>query len=384
LIYDLWACFPVNFLIQYFIPFILILSVLVFVHEWGHFWVARRNGVRVTDFSIGFGPELFGWTDSKKTRWKMCIIPLGGYVKMLGDADATSVRSNDTSISQLTAEEKNQTLHSKTPLQRIAVAAAGPAANYIFAFVLLLLLILFKGLPFYPAKIGHVDPKMAAAQHGIQEGDVIQRVNGTPVDDFDSLRHSIQENVGKTIRLTIGRGAEVIEKDVQLFETDPTTQEVKPITRLGLGPWAPEYRLVSFFTAVKASVAVCWNMSVSSLQGIWAMITRQKGAGELGGILSIGDMAGQSTKGGTASLVWFMAILSINLGLINLLPIPVLDGGHIVLCSIEAVRGKPVPPKMQEYIFLAGFLVVASIMLFATWSDLMRYKIFETIQGWFF
>ncbi len=373
-----------NLLIQYFIPFILILSVLVFVHEWGHFWVARRNGVRVTDFSIGFGPELFGWTDSKKTRWKLSLIPLGGYVKMLGDADPTSARADGETMNQLTDAEKNQTLHSKTPLQRIAVAAAGPAANYIFAFVLLVFLILIKGTPFYSNKIGHVDPSMPAAKHGIQENDVIQKVNGIPVDDFDALRKFIQENIGKTMRLTIGRGAETFEKDIPLFEVDPTTHETKPLSRLGLGPSTAEYKPQGLLTAVQASAAICWNMSVSSLQGIWAMITREKGAGELGGILSIGDMAGQSTKGGLASLVFFMAVLSINLGFINLLPIPVLDGGHILLCTVEGIRGKPVPQKVQEYIFLAGFLIVASIMLFATWSDLMRYKIFESIRGWFF
>lgn len=372
-----------GFLINYFLPFVLILSVLVFVHEWGHFWVARRNGVRVTDFSIGFGPELFGWTDAHKTRWKLSVIPLGGYVKMLGDADPSSARADDKTMTSLTDEEKNETLHSKTPLQRIAVASAGPAANYLFAFVLLVVLIGFKGLPYFSTTVGHVDPTMQAAKFGIQQGDVIQKINGAPVEEFEALREFIQQNVGKTLRLTILRGGQVFEKDVPLFETDPNTHETKPIARLGLGPAAPLYRHEGIFAAIKSSAAICWNMSVSSLQGIWAMITRQKGAGELGGILSIGDMAGQSTQGGLASMVFFMAVLSINLGFINLLPIPVLDGGHILLSSIELVRRKPVPAKVQEYIFLTGFIIVGAIMFFATWSDLKRYKIFETVLHWF-
>ncbi|MCX7338723.1 MAG: RIP metalloprotease RseP [Alphaproteobacteria bacterium] len=371
-----------DWIIHNFFPFIITLTILVFVHELGHFLVARRNDVRVTVFSIGFGPSLFGWNDSKGTRWQFCLIPLGGYVKMFGDADPSSGLA-DSAIQKLTEKEKKLTLHSKTPLQRIAVAVAGPLANFIFAFVILTGLITVKGVPFLAPTIGFIESGMLADKSGLKTDDKIITLNHQKVDSFEHLRSLIRDNIGNEIALEIDRHGEVIQKTIALYEKNSTTGEITPLKKLGIGPNPPEYCPATVFSAATHSVYIIWDLCVGTLKGLGAMITGQQGAGDLGGILSIGDMAAQSTKGGVALILSFMAMLSVNLGLINLLPIPVLDGGHIFLCSIEALRGKPLSLKMQERIFLVGFLFIASTMLYATWNDLVRYKVFHYIKNWF-
>ena len=369
-------------IIGYLIPFIVILTILVFVHEMGHFLVARRNGVKVAVFSIGFGPEIFGWTDKHETRWRFSLTPLGGYVKMLGDADVSSGRA-DASVDTLSEKEKQQTLHSKTPWQRVAVAVAGPAANYVFAIIVFSFLFIFKGVPTLPATVGKAEPGMIACEAGILAGDKIAKINGADVKDFDQLRHLIRENVGKDITVIINRQDEALTKNLSLYQLDPATGEKTPVAKLGIAPGEPSYEPQNPLSAVIHAFSFTWNLSVDTLKALGSLVMGQKGSGELGGILSIGDMAAQSTKSGMATVLWFMAILSINLGLINLLPIPVLDGGHIVLCTIEGIRGKAIGQKMQEYIFLAGFIVVGGTMVFATWNDLMRYKVFQVIINWF-
>ncbi len=363
------------------LPFLVILTILVFVHELGHFLIARRNGVKVTTFSIGFGPELLGWTDRHQTRWRFSLIPLGGYVKMLGDADPSSGRADESL--QLDEQEKSHTLHNKTPLQRMAVAFAGPAANILFTIVALSLTIMVKGMPHLAPVIAKVEPGMLADQSGIVEGDTIHKVNQKSVKDFYTLRRIIQESVGKDIELEIERNGEILHKKISLYQMDPTTQEKKPIKRLGIMPPAPIYISHNPFMAIVHGICISWDLTLETFQSLYGLITGKHSSHELGGILSIGEMAAQSTKSGLTSVIWLMALLSINLALINLLPIPVLDGGHILLCAIEMIRGKPLSAKAQEYIFLLGFLIVGSVMLFATWNDLLRYKVFHIFKSWF-
>ncbi|RZI45751.1 RIP metalloprotease RseP [Candidatus Finniella inopinata] len=377
--YSSWNAF-VSWVIAKFLPFFVILTILVFIHEMGHFLVARRNGVKVTVFSIGFGPELFGWTDRHQTRWRFSLVPLGGYVKMLGDADPSSGRSADDGLSE---EEKTQTLHSKTPLQRMAVAVAGPAANMIFAVVALWALIAIKGVPFLEPVIGKVEPGMLAEKSGLMVGDKIVKVDDASIEDFHQLRHAITQSTGKDAVFQIERAGAQLTKTVSFYETDTATQEKKTIARLGIAPGEPHYVRHNPLMAAFYGLSLCWDLTVETINSLSRLVTGKSGSGELGGILSIGDMAAQSTKNGISSVIWLMALLSINLGLINLLPIPVLDGGHILLAGLEMVRGKPLSVKAQEYIFLAGFLVVAAVMLYATWNDLLRYKVFHIIKSWF-
>jgi regulator of sigma E protease len=354
------------------LPFLVILSILVFVHEFGHFWVARRNGVRVSTFSIGFGPEIIGWTDRLQTRWRFSLIPLGGYVKFYGDSDVSSA-TTDKSVETLSDEERSQTLHSKTPMQRIAVAFAGPFANYLLAFALLVVLIMMKGVPTTSSIIGMVEKESVAEKMGLRVDDKIVAFGDIAVKDFFDVKKAIGKYAGKDADVLVARGDQTVTLKAELYTK--SGEDVLPVKKIGIAPGAPVYEKKPLFEAAYHSLAICYDLSKSMLVGLYQLITRSKEAGEMGGIIAIGDMAAESVKHGMASILWFMAILSINLGLINLLPIPVLDGGHILLCTIEGIRGKPLSEKMQERIFTVGFALIISLMIYATWSDLIRYKV---------
>lgn len=359
---------------EYIIPFLIVLTLLVFVHELGHFLVARYNKVKVEVFSIGFGPELFGFYDKAGTRWKFSLIPLGGYVKMYGDADGSS-RPDDSSLKQMSSVDFDQTLHGKRVGQRMAVVAAGPIANYLFALVIMAGLFAFKGMPVVTPQVGEIIPQSVAQKMGLEVGDTILTANNIPVSTFDDLKAVIKENVGKEFHVSVkrphGQESQTVELTGKLVTINESGEQ--PSAQLGIRPGNIEFTPLSPVQAVGQSFVSVAKISWDTLKGLGQMITGDRSSKELGGILAIGDMAGQSAKGGFASLLWFMALLSINLGLINLFPIPVLDGGHLVFYSIEAIRGKPVSPKAQEYAFLIGLCIVGGMMLMSTWNDLLRY-----------
>ncbi len=358
--------------VGYLIPFLITLTIVVFVHELGHFLIARYNKVTVEVFSIGFGPELFGWNDSAGTRWKFSMIPLGGYVRMYGDADASS-RPDAESLKKMTTEQKANSLHSKRVGQRMAVSAAGPFANFLFSIVVLAGLFSVKGEPFIPATVGAVVPGKIADKAGLKEGDKILSLNNVPATDFHNLRNLIVSNKGKDVDIRFIRDSTEQTVHVKMVEVDEVGHE-KPIGVMGIAPSLsiPEYHKLNPLQAITHAVEKTWVTSVDTLIGIGQMIMGQRSSDELGGILSIGDMAGKSAKGGIAALLFFMAFLSINLGLINLLPIPVLDGGHLLFYGIEGIFGKPVPEKIQEYAFMVGLAIVLSVMLMSTWNDVVR------------
>lgn len=356
-------------ILSYALPFIIVLSILVFVHELGHFLVARRYGVKVDVFSIGFGPEIFGFTDRHQTRWKFSVIPLGGYVKMFGDTNAASATSPDQ-VQGLSEDEKKLTLQSKSPAQRIAVAFAGPLANYMLAFVLLCGLIIFKGVPKLTNEIGTIDAAFPAAKAGLQSGDKVLRVDGQSITRFEELVPLIRKSAGRDLKIDIERKGQRLHINIPMYDA----QTKKPIQQLGIRPSEPVYERMSPLYAMAASVDLCWSLSAQTFKSL-GMLFQKNGGENLGGILSIGDMAAKSVQSGWSSLIWFMAVLSINLGFINLLPVPVLDGGHILMHSIELIRGRPLSSKMQERIFTVGFCLVLSLMLYATWNDLKRYKV---------
>lgn len=365
-----------SWVLSYALPFILVLSILVFVHEYGHFWVGRRNGVRVSTFSIGFGPELFGWTDAQQTRWRVSLIPLGGYVKFFGDNDVSSTTANKDLVSALTEEEKATILHNKTPLQRIAVAVAGPAANYLFAIIVLTVLIAIKGMPVQVSTIGQVEPKSLAETIGLKVNDKITQFGTYDIKKFGDLRAAISSSIDKDVSITVERNGAHIVLNAKLYTIENGVRT--PVKMLGIAPGAPVYEKASPITALIQSVHYCYDVSIGMLQGLWHIISG-KAKGEVGGLLTIGDMASKSVQGGFATLALFMAMLSINLGLINLLPVPVLDGGHILLCTIEAIRGRALSEKLQERIFLVGGVLVLGLMIYSTGADLMRYKVFQLL-----
>lgn len=351
--------------LAYVVPFLIVLAIVVFVHELGHYWVARRNGVRVEVFSLGFGPELFGWDDRHGTRWKLSAIPLGGYVRMLGDADATS-----TTLDLQHARDPDS-FPSKSVGQRMAIVAAGPAANFLFAIVALAVLFVFAGRPFTPADVGEVQPDSPAAAAGLQPGDRIVAVDGRAVASFEELQRLVAGSAGETLRLGLDRAGQSLEVAVAVAVAEVTDRfgNVHRIGRIGVSRAGIEFKRVGPAAAVIDAVAETGRMITGTLAALWEMVVGSRGTGELGGPLRIAQMSGQIAQDGLVPFIWFCAILSINLGLINLFPIPMLDGGHLVMYTVEAIRGRPLGERTQEMAFRVGLAMVLSLMLFATWND---------------
>lgn len=362
---------------QYLIPFLLILSVVVFVHEYGHYWVARRNGVRVETFSIGFGPELFGRYDRHGTRWKFSAVPLGGYVKMLGDADAASATVDEA------AAHSADSFPAKSVWQRMAIVAAGPAANFLFAIVVLAVLFAVSGRPFTPAEVGQVQPDSPAAAAGLEPGDRILAADGEEIDSFESLQEVVRESAQTPLRLVVARDGSEIELTVvpALSEIEDRFGNIHRIGLIGVSRAGIEFRRSNPVMAVVEAVGETGRMVGATLVALGEMITGARGTEELGGPLRIAQMSGEIAQDGLVPAIWFAAVLSINLGLINLFPIPMLDGGHLVLYSIEAVRGRPLPERGQEIAFRVGLAMVLSLMVFATWNDLVNLRIVEFFSG---
>jgi regulator of sigma E protease len=363
------------------IPFLVVLTVLVFVHELGHYLVARRNGVRIEVFSIGFGPELFGWFDRAGTRWKLSAIPLGGYVKMFGDSDASSMPSG--AIHEMSEQDRSVSFHHKRLGQRAAVVAAGPAANFLFAIVVLAGLFATIGQPFTPPDVGQVQPNSAAEQGGFKPGDTILRIDGQKIERFEDVQQAVRLNDGSPMHIVVKRD----DKDVELTVTPQQQQitdrfgNVHRVGLLGIGRSGVDYVRRDPASAVLRAAEETWSLSAGTLTAVWQMIIGARTTDELGGPLRIAQMSGEVAQGGIVSLISFMAVLSINLGLINLFPIPVLDGGHLLFYAAEAIRGKPLGQKAQEYGFRIGLALVLTLMVFATWKDLVHIGIVEFVKG---
>jgi regulator of sigma E protease len=360
--------------------FLIVLTVLVFVHEFGHYAIARWNGVRIDVFSIGFGPELFGWWDSAGTRWKFSTIPLGGYVKMFGDSDASSGQPLP-GLGRLAQSERNASFHYKRLGQRAAIVAAGPAANFAFAIVVLTVLFMTFGQPYTPAEVGQVQPGSAAEQGGIRAGDVILSIDGQAVARFEDVQQAVRMNPGVAMAIAVRREAKTLTLQVTPARTEVTDRfgNRYEIGLLGIARSGMEYIKRDPVTALYQAVGETWNLSASTLQAMWQMVKGTRTTDELGGPLRIAQMSGEVARGGIAPVLTFMALLSVSLGLINLFPVPILDGGHLLFYAAEAIRGRPLGQKAQEYGFRIGLALVLTLMVFTTWNDLVHIG----IKGWF-
>lgn len=362
---------------EYLFPFVVVLTVLVFVHEMGHYTVARRCGVRIEVFSIGFGPELFGWTDSKDTRWKISAIPLGGYVKMFGEGEFTDESGAPRS---LTLSERAVSFRHKSLGQRAAIVVAGPAANFIFAIAVFTALFSIHGQPYTPAEISAVVDGSAASEAGMRPGDLIVRIDGNDIDRFEEVRRIIRMNPEKGMEIVVVRdGAEVV-----LFATPETTEiddgaggRIK-IGLLGVRRDGLVVRQLGPLGASWAALQETWDMSIGTLRFLGQMIVRSRSTDGLGGPIKIAQMSGAIWKIGIAPVFLLMAQLSISLGLINLFPIPLLDGGHLLYFGVEAVRGRPLGEKTQEFGFRIGLVLVLSLMLFVVINDIVNLPIWNT------
>lgn len=344
--------------------FVLVLSVLVFFHELGHYLAARSVGVRVTTFSIGFGKELWGWNDKHGTRWKVALVPLGGYVQMFGDVDTE----------ELTEEQKKEAFLEKGVWQRIWVVFAGPLANFLLAIVFLIGLMM-SGEEVLAPHVGTVTEGSAAEAGGLQEGDLFLTMNGEGVTSWNDVVAAIAATKGSEIPVVVERNLEAITLNVTpKIETRTSIMgEEVIIPFLGVSP-SGEVNVIEH--SVGESIALgftkTYDLTNRILEGIGKIITGAVSHKNVGGPVMIAEVAGNAGSQGWYQLVMFMVIISINLGLINLFPIPVLDGGHLLFYFIEAIRGKPLGEKAQEYGARIGFALIGMLMFLAISNDIMR------------
>ncbi len=361
-------------LLRTLIAFVVVLGVLVFVHELGHYLAARWRGVHVEAFSIGFGRALASWTDRVGTQWKVAWIPLGGYVKLHGQE-----RPEDVADEVRASWQPGRTFHERSVLSRAIVVAAGPIANFVLAAVLFALLFATAGRPVIQPVVGSVVADSAAAHAGLENGDRIAAINDKPVRTFEDIQHAIAPHPAETVTLKVDRAGHFLTLPVAIG-----AQTAPDGTRTGvLGIRGGETSFVRLNPgqAVLAGVEQTWKVTAETVGGLWQMIRGHRGAGDIGGPLRIAELSGQVAQLGIASLISFIAVLSVNLGLINLFPIPILDGGHLLFYLAEALRGRPIPPRAQEYGYRAGFALLACLFLFATWNDLAHLGIVRWVAA---
>ena len=367
--------------------FAVVIGVLVFIHEFGHYAVGRLCGVKADVFSIGFGRELFGWNDRRGTRWKLSLLPLGGYVKFAGDMNAASQPSPETTavLARATPAERAAMFQFKPLWQRAAIIAAGPLTNFLFAIVVFALFFAVYGYSITPAVVDRVVAGSPAAIAGLQRGDRIVELDGQNVGRFEDVIRIVSTNIGTPIDTRIERRGQQLDLRVSpklVFETDRFGNHY---TRGQLGVASGGRVLVpcSPIAAVGNAVREVWLLTGTMIDGIEQVVTGRRPVSEMGGPVSIAKFAGQQAALGWVSLIQFMALISINIGLVNLLPVPVLDGGHLFLYAIEAVARKPLAPKIQEWAFASGFTALLSLMLFLTWNDLVSAGVWKQLTGLF-
>lgn len=356
------------------IPFLVILTIVVFVHEFGHFIIARINGVKVDVFSIGFGKELFGWYDKHGTRWRVSLLPLGGYVKFFGDANEASGGADKAR--ELTDAEKAVSFHHKRVGQRFSIVLAGPAFNFIFAILVFAAVFMSVGQPTTPPILGGVQENSAAAEAGLQPGDRIVTIDGSEITRFEDIQRLVPLNAGDPMQVEVLRDGERMSFALTPRMTEMTDgfgNTVKtPVLGVSVSREAMELQRMGPVDAVGEAVGHTWGVVTSSLTAIGQMVSGDRGTEDLGGPVRIAQFSGQAAQSGVISAVMFVALLSVALGLFNLFPVPMLDGGHLLFYAFEAVRGKPLSEGVQEAGFRIGLALVLGLMVFVTWNDIVR------------
>lgn len=364
--------------IGYVIPFLFVLTIVVFFHELGHFLVARRAGVKVLSFSLGFGPELIGFNDRHGTRWKISAVPLGGYVKFFGDDTEASTPSADA-LASMTEEERQGSFHHKKVGPRAAIVAAGPIANFILAIVIFTCLFTFFGKPSTTARVDKIEANSAAAAAGFHVGDIVQSIDGSRIDTFTDMQRIVSTRAGDKLSFTVKRGDSTVE-----LQGTPELKEIKDpfgnlhrigvlgITRQTVAGDVLTER-VDPATALWLGVKETWFVVDRTLAYIGGVFIGREAANQFGGPIGIARISGQvATTGGLPGLIQLAAILSISIGLLNLFPVPLLDGGHLLFYAVEAVRGRPLSERAQEMGFRIGLGLVLMLMVFATYNDILH------------
>jgi len=363
------------------LSFLLVIGPLIFVHELGHYFVGRWFGVKADAFSIGFGREVAGWTDRRGTRWKLAWLPLGGYVKFAGDMNAAGQPSPEWLA--LPAEERARTFQAKPVWQRFLIVLAGPATNFLAAILILTGFNYAYGVPQTPAVIGGFDQTSAAAAAGLREGDRILRIDGKDIERFEDILPIVALKIGGPLRLEIERDGSRGRVDVvprMVSEKDQFGNETRR-PMLGIAPVGQVLNPTSPFGAVAASVQQCWVVVATTVKGLGQIVTGRRSVKEMGGPLKIAKFSGEQASMGLLAFLWFVAVISINLGFINLLPIPMLDGGHLFFYGIEAVRRKPLRPEAQEWAFRTGLAALLALMILVTFNDLASFGLWSKLGG---
>jgi regulator of sigma E protease len=358
------------------LAFVLVLGPLVFIHELGHYLVGRLFGVKADSFSIGFGKEVAGWTDKRGTRWRLSALPLGGYVQFAGDMNPASTPSAEWLA--LPAEEREQTFQAKPVWQRALIVLAGPMTNLLLAVAILAGFTIAYGKVVIPPVVGMVQEGSAAAKAGVQLGDRVVSLQGSSIDSFLQIRLAVAQHPGEPLDLVIERGGRRIALPAVAAYKEMTDRfgNTQKIGYLGIGPATAERVAVGPIEAVSDAVVQTRDIMGMMITGIGQIITGKREIKELGGPIKIAKYSGEQLVSGWANYVWFIALISINLGFINLLPIPVLDGGHLAFYAIEAVSRRPVSQRGQEWAFRTGLALVAALMLFVTFNDVASLRVF--------
>ncbi len=373
----LQGSFYLSFLIS-ILAFIVVLSVIVFIHEYGHFQVGRWFGVKIEAFSIGFGKELIGYTDRHGTRWKICPWPIGGYVKFEGDANAASMTEGNV-------QHSPTSLHAKPVWQRALIVAAGPFANFILAIAIFSVAFMIMGKAYVEPKVGEVKVGSAAAQAGILPGDYIRSIDGTEASSFSDLQRLVWFKAGRELIVVVERQGEKRTLTLVPSSFEESDNFGGKISRgvLGVSSVIGKDALkITYFSPGQAIIQGCketWGIATATVEFIGNMISGRQSVRQIGGAASIAKGAGDAVSNGTMNFVIYIAFLSVSIGLINLFPIPMLDGGHLVFYALEALRGKPLGPHAQEWGFRIGLSFVVMLMLVGVVNDGGR--IFNVVFG---
>jgi regulator of sigma E protease len=363
--------------VGYIVPFLFVLTIVVFFHELGHFLVARWAGVKVLTFSLGFGPELAGFNDRHGTRWKISAIPLGGYVKFFGDDSEASTPSPDL-LANMTEEERAGSFHHKKVGPRAAIVAAGPIANFILAVVIFAGMSLYFGKPNTIARVDALQPDSVASAAGFKVGDVIVSIDGHSIESFADMQRVVSTNAGSALEFRVKR-----ENDFLTLSATPALKEVKDlfgnthrIGQLGIQYNAraedPKTTPVGYLESIKIGAEQVWFIITSTFKFVGSLFAGAGSASDLGGPLRIAQMSGQAASLGFQFVLQLCAALSVSIGLLNLFPVPLLDGGHLLFYAVEAVRGRPLSDRAQEMGFRIGLGLVLMLMVFATYNDILH------------
>jgi regulator of sigma E protease len=352
------------------VPFLFTLTIIVFFHELGHFLVARWCGIRVLVFSMGFGPELAGFTDRLGTRWKLSLIPLGGYVKFFGDDNEASVPDPKT-LAAMSEEERKQSFFGQSVGRRAAVVVAGPLTNFILAIVLFAGVFTVFGKPTAVPRVASVEPNSAAAAAGFQPGDLVTEIDGRKIDNFVDMQRIVGFSGGHPLTIVVDRGG--IPVTLTATPEIKNNRGILGVTRSNQ-PGDVKVEAVSPLDAVKLGADKTWFIVETTLSYIRDVFVGRQSADQIGGPIGIARISGQVAELGWGALFDFVGVISVSIGLLNLFPVPLLDGGHLLFYFIEAIRGRPLSERAQEVGFRIGLAIVVMLMIFATVNDILHLR----------